>query len=290
MNPVAVSLVLVAAVLHAIWNMLVRRGGHPEAFAWWMGAASVVLYLPLGLYLLATIGLPAEGVPFVLATSAIHAVYFVLLGRAYEHGDLGLVYPIARGTGPLLVPAIAVPFLGERLSALGAAGIALIVVGVVTLQVGGFTPRALLTLRAALRHPGARYALATGVTIALYSVTDKAGVGRVHPALYGYLLFLGALLLSAPYFWALRRPAMAACWAENRRSIVLAGALAPLTYFLALMAFQLDQVSYLAPMRESSIVVAALLGAFALKEGLSAARLTSAGVTALGVVLIGLGA
>jgi uncharacterized membrane protein len=272
--------------------MLIRRGPHREAFTWWMAVAAATLYLPVGVYMLATVGLPAQGVPFVLGTSLVHAFYFTLLGRAYEHGDLSFVYPIARGTGPLLAPAIAIPLLGERLSPLGAIGIAAIVVGIVTLQMGGFTPGALTRLRVALAHPAARYASLTGVTIALYSVVDKGGVGvgGVHPILYGYLLFVGGSSLSSVYFWTRRRAALVACWRSDWRTILIAGALSPLAYWLALFAFQLGQVSYLAPMREISIVIASLLGAMALREGFSAGRLASAGLTTLGVVLIGLGA
>src|SRR5205814_6217582 len=103
----AVALVPSGWSLQATWSMPVRRGAHPEAFAFWLAVATSALYLPLGLYMLATIAVPVEGLPFLAITTVVHAMYFVLLGRAYEHGDLGLVYPIARGTGPLLVPALA---------------------------------------------------------------------------------------------------------------------------------------------------------------------------------------
>lgn len=287
MSPLALGLVLVAAFCHALWNMLVRRGAHPESFAWCMSLCAVVLYLPLGAYAFATLGVPPEGWPFVAVTAVVHALYFLLLGRAYEHGDLGLVYPIARGTGPLLVPLLAVPLLGERVSLLGAVGLVLLLAGIVTLQAGGVRPAALKTLAASVHHPAARYAVATGVTIALYSVNDKVGVRWVHPALYAYLFFVGSVVLSAPYFWWSRRASTVACWRANRRSIVLAGLMAPATYVLALLAFQLGPVSYLAPMRELSIVVAALLGMLVLGEPRSGARLASASVTALGVVVIG---
>lgn len=257
---------------------------------WWLSVVAAVAYLPIGLYLFALHGLSAEGWPFVVATIAIHAVYFVLLGRAYGHGDLSLVYPIARGTGPLLVPVFAVPFLGERLSLLGVAGIGLIVLGVVTLQAGGFGPAALGRLGEATRHPAARYAVAVGVSIAVYSVVDKAGVGLVEPVLYTYLIFPGSVVLAAPYFWGPRRAAVLGAWRENRRSLLAAGLLAPLSYGLALSAFRLGQVSYLAPLREVSIVVAALLGALVLREQLSRARMASCAVVALGVMLIGFGA
>jgi uncharacterized membrane protein len=275
-------------VFHAVWNMLVRRGTHPEAFAWWMGLAASALYLPLGVYMwILGGGVPAEGWPYVVVTTVVHALYFILLGRGYEHGDLGLVYPIARGTGPLLVPLLAVPLLGERVSLLGAGGIGMIVVGVVTLSAGGFTPKALGTLAAAVRHPAARYAFATGVTIAVYSVNDKVGVRWVHPALYAYIFFVGSVALAAPYFLGARRGSTLACWRENRRSILLAGALAPATYVTALLAFRLGPVSYLAPMRELSIVVAALLGMIVLGEPRSYSRLASVSVTAIGVMVVG---
>ena len=112
----------------------------------------------------------------------------------------------------------------------------------------------------------------------------------IEPALYVYLLFVGSTLLAGPYFWLARRDATAACWRANRRSIVLAGALAPLSFVLALMAFRLGPVSYLAPMRELSIVIATVLGTVGLGEPFSRARMVSAALTALGVVLIGLGA
>ena len=281
---------LSGAVAHASWNMLVRRGAYPEAFMWWLSVVAAFVFMPLGIYLYGRHGVSAEGWPFVVATIVIHAVYFVLLGRAYQHGDLSLVYPIARGTGPLLVPLFAVPFLGERLSPVGVLGIGLIVVGVVTLQVGGVGPTALRRLGAATRHPAARYAFAVGVTIAVYSVVDKAGVGLVDPVLYTYLIFPGSVVLAAPYFWGSCRPAVLGAWRENKRSLLLAGTLAPLSYGLALSAFRLGQVSYLAPIREVSIVVAALLGALVLREELTAARMRSVLVTAAGVALIGFGA
>ena len=254
-----------------------------------MSVSATVCYLPLGIYLFVTVGLPNAGIPFVVATCVIHAFYFVLLGRAYETGDLSLVYPIARGTGPLLVPFIAVPLLGEHVSLLGAIGILLIVLGVVTLQADGFGVGALTRLRASIRLPAGQYAFATGITIALYSVVDKGGVGVVHPVLYGYLLFAGSAFMSAIYFLSARRTAVVACWRANRGSIIAAGFLSPLTYFMALIAFTYGQVSYLAPMRELSIVVAAVLGAWILKERISRARMVSALITTAGVVVIGLG-
>lgn len=283
-------MILGSSFFHALWNLLVRRGAHPEAFLWWLNLVATLAYLPLGIWMALERGVPAAAWPYVIGTGLIHAFYFVFLGRAYERGDLGLVYPIARGTGPLLVPLMAVPLLGERITPLGGLGILLIVIGVVTLSAGGFGVAAARRLGLAFRNPGARYAVATGVTIALYSVNDKAAVGLMSPVLFGYMIFPLTGLIAAPYFWGTRRAAMVAVWRSNRRSIVLAGVVAPLTYITALTAFSLGPVSYLAPMREVSIVIASLLGMLLLGERRSPARLLSAGLTALGVILIGFAA
>lgn len=284
------GLVLGGALFHAIWNLLIRRGRHPDVFVWLLGIAAAVVYVPLGVYRFSTIGLPSEGLPFVAATIAIHAVYFITLGRAYSRGDLSLVYPIARGIGPTLVPFLAVPFLGETISLVGGLGIAAVILGVVSLQAGGFGPGAARRFGASFRHPAAIYAVITGVLIAIYSTVDRAGVRYVDPVLYGYTIFLGAPALSGLYYVSRRRREIVECWQANGVSIVVAGALSPLSYFMALAAFRMGQVSYLAPLREVSIVFAAVLGVVVLRERFSPARLASAGITTAGVALIGFGA
>ncbi len=285
----ALPLILAGATLHATWNLLIRRGSRPEVFAWMLAVAAGVLYLPIGVWRYLVAGIPPEGVPFIIATGVIHACYFAFLGRAYASGEYSLVYPVARGLGPALVPFLAVPFLGERLSALGIAGIVCVVVGVFGVSMGGFTGDALRGVGRALHAPGTRYALLTALTIALYSTVDRAGVRSVDPILYGWLIFVIAPLLSAPYFLRLHRAAILATVRVEARSVVLAGLLAPLAYFMALIAFQMGQVSYLAPAREASIGIAAVLGALFLRERLGRGRLVGIASLTLGILLIALG-
>src|SRR5262249_16325780 len=125
MGIAAFSLVLGAGLLHAGWNALAKRGKDPVAFLFCAGCLAALLYLPASLAVLWAPGLPWSALPFVIGTVLLHAVYFFALGRAYQSGDLSLVYPIARGTGVALAATLALYVFGERLSPLGTLGVAL---------------------------------------------------------------------------------------------------------------------------------------------------------------------
>src|SRR5499433_3547229 len=123
-----------AAGLHAGWNALAKRGRDPVVFLWCATVASTVVLIPFGVWIIARDGLRAAVLPFVAGTTALHAVYFYALGRAYASGAYSLVYPVARGLGVALVPILALGLLDERLSALGSLGVALVVAGIVALH------------------------------------------------------------------------------------------------------------------------------------------------------------
>ena len=168
--------------------------------------------------------LPPEGVPraawpFLVATSSIHAAYFYALGRAYGSGEFSLVYPIARGLGVALVPVAAVFLLDERPSPLGALGVLLVVAGIVGINVASAGPRRLM-------NAGTGWALVTGLSIAAYSLVDKAGVARLHPVPYIAILGVGMCLLLVPAM-ARRRAALAREWRTNWRTILVASTLQP---------------------------------------------------------------
>lgn len=280
MSSAALLLVIGAALMHAGWNALAKRGGDPLAFLWWAGALGTLLYLPGGLYLLWERGLRPAALPFVAATVLLHAVYFFSLGRAYRAGDLSTVYPIARGTGVAIVPVVALAVFDERLSPIGAAGIALVIAGIFSLH---WRPRG----AAALLAPGTGWALATGVAIAAYSLVDKAGVARLHPLPYIGLMELGACLVLLPAVRS-RPGALRAEWRANWRTIAAAAVMSPGGYLLVLFAFQLSKAAYVVAGREISIVFSALIGSLWMGEGDLRRRLAAALVVAAGVACVAL--
>jgi len=275
----AIALVVCAAVLHAIWNALAKRADNQFVFLWSSVSLATLLLLPAGLARLPAEGTPAAGLPFVAASVAIHALYFYALGRSYRHGDFSRVYPMARGLGVALVPLVALPVFGERLSWLGALGVGFVVLGIAALSV---TPSALPVNGLGT---GTAWALVTGLTIAAYSLVDKAGVARLHPMPYIALMGLGLSALLAPVVLS-DRPAIAREWRRHWRAILVASAMNLTSYLLVLFAFRLSKVGYVVAARELSILFSAFIGSLWLREGRLGPRLAGASVVLAGVVCI----
>jgi len=215
----------------------------------------------------------------------LHALYFYALGRSYRSGEFSLVYPVARGLGVALVPIFAALFLDERPSALGALGIALVVMGIIALQWIG-RPRAAVGARTRLGQ-GTGWALLTGVTIAAYALVDKVGVSRLHPVPYIGLMFVGSLLLLLPAALAnlerFRRE-----WTANWRAILVASVMTLTAYLLVLFAFRLSKAGYVVAAREVSIVISVVIGRLWFAERHLAARLAGAALVLAGVACLAL--
>ena len=283
MSGPALALVVCAAILHAVWNALAKRADNQFVFLWCSVSLATALLLPLGLLRLPGEPAPASGLPFVAASVAIHALYFWALGRAYRHGDFSRVYPMARGLGVALVPLVALPLFGEHLSWLGSLGVGLVVLGIVTL---GAMPVATTSVARA-SGAGTFWALVTGLTIAAYSLVDKAGVARLHPM--PYIALMGACLsvVLAPVVLA-DRPALGREWRRHWRTILVASAMNLTSYLLVLFAFRLSKVGYVVASRELSILFSAFIGSLWLGEGRLAPRLAGASVVLAGVVCVAL--
>ncbi|HEU5322543.1 MAG TPA: DMT family transporter [Methylomirabilota bacterium] len=282
----ALALVVVAAVLHAAWNALAKRGTDPVVFLWWTSAGATVLLAPLGLRELLVGGFPAAALPFVVATVALHALYFYALGRAYATGAFSLVYPIARGLGVALVPVAARLLFDERVSLVGALGIALVVAGIAVLH---RQPRLPVTAaRAGAARRGTAWAVVTGLTIAGYALVDKAGVARLHPVPYMMLMEAGSVLVLLPLV-AARPAAVRREWVANARTIVAAAVMSAAAYTLVLFAFRLSKTGYVVAARELSILLSALIGSLWLGEGRLAPRLAGGAVILAGVACVAAG-
>ena len=289
MTAVSLILVLLAAVAHASWNLLLKRATDPEVFAWCLLVVATVLLAPLGVALLWYNSVGLTGLWFILATIALHVLYFNLLARGYAQGDLSLVYPVARGMGPMLVPGLAVVFLNETIEPLAIGGIAAIIGGIYTISWWGNFHQVLRSPLLFLRSAGMRYAVLTGLTIAAYSIVDKEGVGHVQPLLYMYFLSIGTAAMLAPYVLLHKGvESVRIEWRANAVPITIAGVLTFAAYGLVLTAFSISRVSYVAPAREVGIVIGVMLGVFLLKEPFGHGRLLGSGFIVAGLALIAL--
>jgi drug/metabolite transporter (DMT)-like permease len=277
----ALLLVLAAAFAHAAWNLFAKTAEGGTVFVWLAAVAGVVLYLPpLVVALVVAPGtLGATALGFIVVSGALHSLYFVLLQRGYRDGDLSLVYPLARGTGPLLSTAAAIAFFAERPSPLALAGAALIIAAVFSL-VGGQRGGSGAVV----------FGLLTGVSIAAYTLWDKQAVdaNSLSPIVYFWGIGLTDALLLTP--WALsHRDRIAHSWRTSRRQVLGVGAFSPLAYILVLYALARAPVSYVAPAREVSILIATALGTTVLAEGDVTRRLVAAGGIVLGIAALAIG-
>ena len=283
----ALVLVLAAAVFHATWNLLAKRVGAGGAvFVWLFGAFSVLIYAPLalGVILLQVPHLGVAQLVFMFGSGALHLGYFVVLQRGYAVGDLSLVYPLARGTGPLLATVGAVVLLGERPGVVAVCGILLITLGVflLTREPGGF--------RGAGLGMGVVYGLLTGVFIAAYTLWDKHAVSAllIPPLLQSWATTVVTVALLTPLVLRHRKEALS-LWRAHRPEVLGVAVLSPLSYILVLTALVFTPVSYVAPAREISILIGVLMGTQLLAEGHAASRLLAAGAMVAGVVALALG-
>ena len=282
-------MVLLSAVAHAGWNFLLKRGLDQEVFVWWIQASMTVMFLPLAVVIAIVDPIEGLGWVYVVGTSFLHACYFAFLGRGYAHGDLSQVYPIARGTGPALVPILGVLLLGEAVSAQAVTGIVAVIAGIFVVYWSGHLVMMFRHPLMLLRERPTRYALATGLFIASYTVWDKVGVGHVSPLLYMYLMALGSGIVLTPYVLATRGIAVVRReWSVNAWTIVIVGGLTFLAYGLVLSALEVSKVSYIAPSREIGIVVAVLLGSVVLNEPFGRDRILGSCLIVLGVGAIAL--
>jgi drug/metabolite transporter (DMT)-like permease len=285
----ALALVLASAFIHASWNYLLKKSGGGAGLITASCAASLVIYAPLVAALLWFQGGHAfEPIHFALmaGSGAVHMAYFLLLDRAYRSGgDLSIVYPLARATGPLLTVAAAILLLGERPGAAAIAGAVLIGISALVLTGNPFAWHRSDSRRAV------GFALLTGCMIAVYTLWDKASVAAflIPPLLYDFGTNAFRVVMLVPYTRRRTPGAIARAWAERRGTVIAIAALSPLSYILVLTAMVWTPVSLVAPAREVSILFAALLGAHLLQEGDLARRAVAACGMVLGIAGLALG-
>jgi drug/metabolite transporter (DMT)-like permease len=286
MTAFALILILAAAVIHATWNYFLKRSGGGTVFVWLFASLSALIYAPLAAGIIwwqkPDFGWIHYGLMF--ASAAVHTAYYLLLDRGYRSGDLSVVYPLARGTAPLITMLCAVLLLHERPSLLAVAGALFIGCGAIVLT---GDPR---KLRESGNLHAVGYALLTGCMIATYTLIDKVAVWAwlIPPLVQDWAANLGRVALMTPM--ALRQKAeIAATWRRARTEIIAVAVLCPLSYILVLTAMVFTPVSYVAPAREISILVAALMGTQLLAEGDVGRRLAAAAAMVVGIVCLAFG-
>ncbi len=280
---------VLAALLHAGWNLLSKRSEDKLSFLWLSGVAVCVVFLPPFLYVYRYQPPAPDAWGYILLSALFEAIYFILLANAYQRADLSLIYPVARGSAPLFVALFASIMLGERLSVAGIAGIALIVLGIYTINLRSLSlnRHGLLAPLLSMRDRALQLALLTGVAIATYSVVDKVGIQYASPPVYTYLILLMTTLMLAPYVVVVKRKLIVREWQSNRWSILLVAVMTVLTFSLVLVALSFSKVSYVSAVREVSVVIAALLGTIVLREPFGKAKVAGAALIFAGIMCIG---
>ncbi len=277
------GLILIAAFAHATWNFLAKKAGGGPAFIWLFTAMSVVIWAPLALWIIVA-QKPAIGwlhIGFVVLSALLQSFYFGLLDKGYQVGDMSVVYPISRGTGPLLAAVAGIAFLGERPTLLGGFGIGLMAMGVIVLT---GNPKDILKSDS---KSGIVYALLSGVAIAAYTMSDKVAVSRIMipPPLMEWGTNLARLVMYIPYVLS-HREEIKKQVKHNFKKAAGIGVLSPLAYTLVLTAMVLSPVSYIAPAREISILIGSVMGTRLLAEKRSVVKLIGSGVMLIGLLML----
>ena len=285
MDTLPFALIMVSAASHALWNFLAKGSRDKDAHMLLINLSSQVTVLPVFLLILGDWSFPAAALPFLLISGAAEVLYFLSLSRAYEEGDLSIVYPIARSS-PMFVAILAFALLGERLSAWGVAGILLIVAGVYVLHLRGAGN--LLGPLGSLRGRPTLFALAAALGTTVYSLMDKLGVTAVDPVRYAFWLEIFVSLMFAPVIIQTRGlGGLAAEWRGGWLRISVSGFIMRVGYLLVLYTMTLAPVSYILAMRQVSVVLGALLGVALLKESYGRERLIGSAIIFAGVYILG---
>jgi drug/metabolite transporter (DMT)-like permease len=279
MPPLAIALLLISAVLHTTWNLLLKKADEKYITTWWSVLAGSVIFLPLLFFA----GPPARATwSLLLASVFVEVAYYALLSSAYTDSDFSLVYPLARGTAPAFIALWSVLFLGETLSSGGLAGLLIIIIGLMI--VGGselFVSHSRVHLR------GIFLALTLALLISIYSAIDGAAVKQTPALPYAILIFFFVPALTSPLVvkrYGTQR--LVDVWRTDRTRLIAIGLLTVSAYLLALAAYSIAPISYSGAIREVSVVMGAFAGWQFLHEKMGAWRLLGSAVIFIGIVII----
>jgi uncharacterized membrane protein len=288
MSTVAIGLVLLSALFHALRSLFTKESGDKQIFLWLYSIFALLFFSPLFFYFLYRVGINhPTAYAWCTGSGFIHFLYWLFLTSAYKEGDLSHVYPIMRSS-PALVLVIAVLFLGEQVSSQGVAGILLVAVGVYIINMKQISGEELLAPLKSIAHDrSTQFAFLTLISVAFYSIADKMAVNYIHPILFAFLhLFFGMCYYTPFIVFTKNAAQIKKEWNSGAARIIMSGIFGIVGYSLILVAFTVGRVSYIVGLRQTSIVFAVLMGSHFLKEKHQGIRLIGALIIFAGGVLI----
>jgi len=277
---IAILLVLGSGFLHSVWNLYTKKSLNKNVFLWFCQLVAIIVFLPWTIIEWDSSQLTGTGLLVVGASMFLHGLYIILLAAAYSIGDLSQVYPIMRGTSPLLVPLLGVTLLSEKLTVGGWFGVISIVLGIALLSNIKFKRNEPSSSKAPL------LALAVGICIASYIVVDKIALNYVSPVVLNEATNIGNLLALS---WAtFNSGGIRNELKLNWKIMLFGGIIAPGGYLLFLFALSLAPVAQLAPMREIGTVFGTIMGIFILREKQGTRRIFTSFLVTIGVIILGI--
>lgn len=279
MSIIAILLVILSGLIHSIWNLFTKTSVNKNVFLWFCQWAAIILFLPFVLVEMRTMDIvPMSGWFLLVSSMILHGIYVLLLARTYTIGDLSQVYPIMRGTSPLLVPIIGVLVLSETLKLLGWIGIVCIVVGIIL--VGDLRKKGNWNVL----NKSMLLAIMVGIMITSYTVVDKVTLDYFPAFTLNLATNIGNLIALTTI--TIQSKGIRQEWKINWKTIILGGILAPGGYILFLKGLELMPVSQLAPMREIGTVFGTLMGIIILRESQARNRIIASILITVGVILL----
>ncbi len=290
MSALAIALVLISALFHALRSLFTKESGDKQIFLWLYSLFALLFYSPLFFYFLYRVGITQPAAyAWCLGSGFIHFLYWLFMTQSYKDGDLSHVYPIMRSS-PALVLVIAVVFLGEQVSFQGVSGILIVAFGVYVINMKQISGAELLEpVKSIVNDRSTRFAFLTLLSVACYSIVDKMGVDYIHPILFTFLQLLCGMGYYTLYILLTKNSAMIKKELNSGlRRIIVSGVLGIFGYTLILISFTIERVSYIVGLRQTSIVFAVLMGSHLLKEKHKGIRLTGSLIILVGGFLISL--
>ena len=290
MSALAIALVLISALFHALRSLFTKESGDKQIFLWLYSIFALLFFSPLFFYYLYRVDIPHPvAYAWCFGSGFIHFVYWIFLTNSYKTGDLSHVYPIMRSS-PALVLVIAVLFLGEQVSIQGVCGILLVASGVYIINMKRISGNELLEpIKSIANDRSTRFAFLTLLSVAFYSIVDKMAVNHIHPILFTFIHLLCGMCYYTPYILLTKNGEMIKReWNSGLGRIIASGVLGIFGYMLILVSFTVERVSYIVGLRQISIVFAVLMGSHFLKEDNKAIRLTGSFIIFTGGFLISL--